>query len=199
MPKKLLVGNMYGDIKATEYIGKSRYKCQCMKCGALSEHYSSNLKSSMQCPKCGKGYRVDLTGNQYGFLHVKEYNKKSKKWICECKCGRKTEVTSSNLKHSNTMSCGKCKYVEVAQRDVVGNTRISQINKSINSNNTSGVTGVGYQKNRNKWYANIRFRGKNHWLGLYDNKEDAIIARKTAEENLHKEFFEWIKTQEGGK
>lgn len=184
------------NIKAIKYIGNKKYKCQCIKCGALSEKYSANLKGDIECQSCSKGYRVDLTGSQYGFLTVKEYNKQSKKWICECKCGRKIEVQSNNLKHDNTQSCGKCKYVDAAQRDIVGGTRVSQLTRTVNKNNTSGVTGVGYNKRKGKWYASIRFCGKNHWLGYHDNMEDAVKARRDAEDKLHGDFLEWIKTRE---
>lgn len=193
MTKRSLVGNIYGKIKAIEYIGNKRYKCQCVKCGNISEQYSANLKEKMECQKCGEGYRIDLTGKQFGFLNVKRYNKDSKKWVCECKCGRMIEVKSNNLKHNNTLSCGKCKYVEAAQRDIVNGTRISQIDKKMNKNNTSGVTGVGFNKKKSKWYASIRFCGKNYWLGYYDDKQDAIIVRRKAEEKLHGDFLEWYK------
>lgn len=190
MSNRSLVGNVYGEIKAIEYIGNKRYQCQCIKCGNISEQYSANLKGKMKCRKCGDCFRVDLTGKQYGFLKVKSYNKNTKKWVCECKCGSMIEVKSNNLKHDNTLSCGKCKYVEAAQRDIVYGTRISQINKKISKNNTSGTTGVGFNKRKNKWYAAIRFCGKNYWLGYYDDKQDAIIVRRKAEEKLHGEFFE---------
>lgn len=116
--------------------------------------------------------------------------------MCECKCGRKIKVKSNNLKHNNTLSCGKCKSVESAQNDIVGGTRLSQINKKLNKNNTSGVTGVGFNKRRNKWYASIRFRGENYWLGNYDKREDAVNARKEAEDKLYGDFLEWLKTKQ---
>lgn len=185
MSKKQLTGNIYGDIRALEYIGNKRYKCQCIKCGTLSEQYSTNLKGDLRCKECDKGYRVDLTGNCYGFL--------TKKWVCECKCGRKTEVKANNLKHNNTMSCGRCKYIELAQKDTVGGTRVSQIGKKKNKNNTSGYTGVGRNKRKSKWYASIRFCGKNYWLGYYDKIEDAAEARRMAEDKLYGDFLSWYK------
>ena len=195
MPKKTLTGNVYGDIKAIEYIGNSRYKCQCINCGVLSEQYSTNLKGDIHCQKCGKAYRVDLTGNQYGFLTVKEYNRDTKKWVCECKCGRKIEVKSNNLKHNNTMSCGKCKYIEAVQQRIIGGTNINQINKTVSKRNTSGIVGVGYNRRRNKWYAAIQFCGKKYFLGNYDKKEDAASVRKTAESRLHGDFLQWLKEE----
>lgn len=195
MPGKSLVGNVYGDIKAIEYIGGKRYKCQCIKCGELSEQYSTNLKGIMECQKCGRGYRVDLTGKHYGLLKVKEYDKQTKKWVCECECGRRIKVKSNNLKSGNTLSCGRCMYEKAARRDVVGGTRVSQIGKAINKNNTSGITGVGYNKRKNKWYASIRFCGKDYWLGYYADKEDATQARKAAERQLHGNFIAWLEDE----
>lgn len=194
MGKKALTGNIYGDIKALEYIGNKKYKCQCIRCGNISEMFSSNLYGEIECQKCNKkGFRVDLTDKRYGLLTVESYNSESKKWVCRCECGKYTEVKSNNLKHCNTQSCGKCKYIQLARKDVVAGTRVSQINKKVSKNNTSGVTGVGFNKRKSKWYAAIRFCGKSYWLGYHDKKEDAIGSRKSAEEKLHGDFLEWYK------
>lgn len=192
MPKKSLEGNVYGDIEAIEYIGDKKYRCKCIKCGNISEIFSSNLHENIKCKICNnKGFRVDLTGNHYGLLTVVSYNIETKKWKCQCKCGRYIEVKSNNLKHNNTLSCGKCKCIEAAQRDIVAGTRISQINKKRNKNNTSGITGVGYNKRKSQWYASITFCGKTYWLGYFHNKEDAAKVRKQAEEKLYGDFLEW--------
>lgn len=53
------------------------------------------------------------------------------------------------------------------------------------SHNSSGVTGVYFDKKRNNWRAQINFEGKRYRLGSFKNKRDAINARKLAEE----EFF----------
>lgn len=50
-------------------------------------------------------------------------------------------------------------------------------NKSLSSNNTSGVCGVYFRKTDNKWTAQIKVNGKSKYLGIYTNKEDAISAR----------------------
>lgn len=54
-------------------------------------------------------------------------------------------------------------------------------NKNNRSNNTSGHKGVTWDKNRNKWIAQISVDYKNINLGRYDRIEDAIEARKRAE------------------
>ena len=40
----------------------------------------------------------------------------------------------------------------------------------------------------NKWQANLQINGKLLYLGLFDNKEDAISARKNAEVKYFKEY-----------
>lgn len=54
-------------------------------------------------------------------------------------------------------------------------------NKRKPSNNTSGVVGVYWAKNMNKWEASIKINKKKIMLGYFINKEDAIKSRKLAE------------------
>ena len=61
-------------------------------------------------------------------------------------------------------------------------------NRGLNKNNTSGVTGVYWNKARNKWMALIKVNGEQKYLGLYINKEDAIQARKEAEKKYFGKF-----------
>ena len=54
-------------------------------------------------------------------------------------------------------------------------------NTSKRKSNTSGVVGVSWNKQRNKWCASIRVDGKNTHLGYFANKKDAVRTRKDAE------------------
>jgi len=54
-------------------------------------------------------------------------------------------------------------------------------NRKLGSNNTSGVVGVRWSKFHSKWYAVINVNKKQKHLGYFENKEDAVSARKTAE------------------
>jgi len=54
-------------------------------------------------------------------------------------------------------------------------------NRRKNIKNTSGITGVGFIKNRDRWSAIINICGKRIKLGSFVNKFDAISARKSAE------------------
>jgi len=57
----------------------------------------------------------------------------------------------------------------------------NQCNLTIAANNTSGITGVSFSKERSKWEAKIQIDGKTIHLGRYLDKEDAILARKQGE------------------
>ena len=61
-------------------------------------------------------------------------------------------------------------------------------NKSLQKNNTSDVTGVSWNKKVQKWVARIATDRKDHHIGVFDNKDDAIAARKDAEVVMFKEF-----------
>lgn len=64
----------------------------------------------------------------------------------------------------------------------------NNMNKSMQSNNTSGATGVVWYKTTNKWKAQIKINGKNIHLGYFVNFEDAVKARKKAEEKYFGEY-----------
>lgn len=60
-------------------------------------------------------------------------------------------------------------------------------NTKIYSNNTSGYTGVKKSKNKKKWTAYIT-KDKTYYLGTFETKEEAIMARCNAEEKLFGEY-----------
>ena len=57
----------------------------------------------------------------------------------------------------------------------------NNMNKTIQSNNTSGTTGVFWDKQTNKWRAGIKINQKKINLGRFNTKEEAIQKRKQAE------------------
>ena len=62
------------------------------------------------------------------------------------------------------------------------------MNKSIRLNNTSGVSGVHFDKRINKWIARIQIEGKRITLGRFNNFDEAVRARKQAEEKHYGEY-----------
>lgn len=55
-------------------------------------------------------------------------------------------------------------------------------------NNTSGFSGVSWDKERSKWVAYIVIDKKRKKLGRFDDKKDAIKTRLLAEEKYFGEF-----------
>ena len=58
-------------------------------------------------------------------------------------------------------------------------------NTSLRRDSTSGHKGVSWHKRDKKWVAEIKLHGKKHYLGYFNNINDAIAARKSEESRLH--------------
>jgi hypothetical protein len=61
----------------------------------------------------------------------------------------------------------------------------NQWNRPMNRNNTSGYTGVYFNKQSGKWQAYIRVNNKQKHLGSFANPELAHEAQKRAKAELH--------------
>lgn len=61
-------------------------------------------------------------------------------------------------------------------------------NKEIQSNNTSGYPGVSWDKQRKGWSASVYLDGKEIYLGVYKDKNDAINARRMGEMQYYGEY-----------
>ena len=59
-------------------------------------------------------------------------------------------------------------------------SQINGRNQSMHKTNTSGCCGVTKHKQSGRWQAQIKVVGKNLFLGLFDDLESAIAARKAA-------------------
>lgn len=64
---------------------------------------------------------------------------------------------------------------------------INMMNKKEYINNTSGVTGVSWDKSKNKWTANISVRNQRYQKG-FNNFEDAVQQRKLWEDMFFGEY-----------
>ena len=53
-----------------------------------------------------------------------------------------------------------------------------------NSNNTSGIRGVSYSKERKKWEVKFKKSGVTHHFGRYRDKEEAVMVAATAFQDL---------------
>jgi len=62
------------------------------------------------------------------------------------------------------------------------------VNKSMQTNNTSGVVGVTWDKTREKWKVTLNIYNKCYNIGRFDDFEEAVKSRLQAEKKYHKEF-----------
>ncbi|PXD41059.1 AP2 domain-containing protein [Listeria monocytogenes] len=155
---------------------------------------------------------IDLTNKKFGRLTVKEFVRSENGnalWNCFCVCGNEKEVLAQHLKRGHVQSCGclardngrkhadKNLRSETAQKNALKRklevdavTMKSALTRSLSARNKSGIKGVRWDEARNKWEASITFQKKAHFLGRFEKKEDAIKARKDAEEKYFKPILD---------
>jgi len=151
--------------------------------------------------KLEAGVIANITNQTFGYLTaLRPTNKRTSgavMWECKCKCGNLTYRSVGNLKTGNeNQSCG-CLLSSISKQasqkklNLVDGTCIEKIsNQTLLTTNTSGIRGVHWDRNANKWRAIIYFRGKQIHLGLFNDIEDAAKARKAAEDLYFKPVIE---------
>lgn len=116
-------------------------------------------------------------------------------WECRCECGAITYKATDTLTNPEESMCQSCQGLYAAENarksaGFVGGTQITRIrNMEPTAANTSGCRGVYYDKKTNKYRARIKFKGKIMNFGTYARFEDAVAARKRAEEEYYGAFL----------
>ncbi len=173
------------------------WRCLC-DCDNVAYVSARQLQSgyTKSCGCLGHPPLKDFVGKRFGRLTVAAYEEKRAgmhRWRCKCDCGKETVVGQTLLQTGKTKSCG-CIQAEVYRENLklIGGTSIVALEKSktLRATNTSGHTGVYWDKRTGKWIARITFKGKAYGLGSYENIEDAVKARRGGEE-MHDEFLNW--------
>ena len=111
--------------------------------------------NNLQEMRCKLGKYIDLSGQKFGKLTV---IKRVEDHI--------TPLHPEDNRKQNLRICTQA-----------NNT----INSGIQRNNKSGVTGVVWVEQINRWTAQITYQKKRIHLGSFENLEDAIKARENAE------------------
>jgi hypothetical protein len=134
-------------------------------------------------------------------------------WKCQCDCGKQTIATSDNLRNGNTRSCG-CLSRESRSNLLKYDSRMKHIQDLLDDNghikpefeknwhptasktkritNTSGVTGVSCQVDKNQilWIAKLYYHGKYVLNRSFKTKAEAVQARLDAEKKYLSKFIE---------
>lgn len=156
--------------------------------------------------------KIDLTGQRFGRLTaIKATDERmygESVWVCVCDCGNEVKVKSSGLRNGKNKSCGCLRdelslkriknamespnYKAYMEKDSIEKgTRLSLIQpERVQSNNLSGVTGVYYHKRNEVWVAKLILKKETKLYKEFKHKQDAINARKEAEEKYFEPILE---------
>lgn len=210
---KLKVLSFY-DVKGSH----SRWECECECGGktiVYSHHLKSGNVKSCGCLKsiCAielseqnkKINTYDLSG-EYGigytfkgeefYFDLEDYDK-IKDYCWRIDNNGYVVTTGGKTLHSIVMNTKGWQRADHRQHNKRDNRKSqlrictiqkNNMNKKIAKNNTSGVTGVYWNSKNNKWYASIKLNKKSIYLGSFIEFEDAVNARKKAEERYFGEF-----------
>lgn len=162
------------------------------------------------------GKFIDLTGKKFNRLTVLGLGERNScgqvQWKCKCECGNIVLATTTYLKTGHTKSCGcynreSCsnrlknkKFTTAREKYRKDNflkdgTSLALINpKKLRKNNTSGVNGVFWDKQLQKYRTYIFVQGEKINLGCYSKLEDAKKARELAEDKYYKPIIDKYKS-----
>lgn len=197
------IGKRYGRLVVLSYTGRKYHsspivRCRC-DCGKEIETNLNKLHTG-HTKSCGclKIRHKDLTGQRFGRLTVLEFAYKQGQknyWKCQCDYGNVCYVWTAWLTDGTTVSCG-CKNdenranLQNLDRGRVDGTMLCEIkeDRKLNRNNTSGIRGVHFDKERKRWVTQLTFQRKNHLLGRFKTKREAIAARKAGEKQYYGKY-----------
>lgn len=140
--------------------------------------------SSFTTEHAGKVWNSRFVGAEAGSIHVDGYRRVeidrrkflSHRIIWALVYGVWPEGFIDHIDHNRTNN--KITNLRVVTR--AENNR----NASLRSDNTSGAVGVRWHKNSNKWESRISVGGRLHYLGLFTKFDDAVSARKLADQEI---------------
>jgi hypothetical protein len=121
---------------------------------------------------------VDLVGNKYGRLVVKERYEdsidgrgyKGRRWLCICECGNILPVLENSLKTKNTKSCG-CIKKESELNPNYKHGEAKKFQESKEYNTWQRIKGRCYCKTNAKYYAygERGIKMCDRWLNSFEN------------------------------
>lgn len=170
-------------------------------CGCRQKERASEANKKYNKYDLSGEYGIGVTTNTNieFYFDLEDYDKIKKYAWAENDCGY--IVSNNNQKplylHRVIMNCDKHLQVDhinhIKSDNRKNNLRICNTsenirNRGLQSNNTSGYTGIRFIETRNKWIVRIKIYGETKTIGSFENLEDAIKARKEAEIKYFGEF-----------
>lgn len=130
----------------------------------------------------GREFTIDLDDAE----KVKPYQ-----WYVHQNYVKRMDGKVTVLLHRHIMDCPEGMIVDHINHDTFDNRRSNlrivtpsqnNMNRSMSKNNKSGIKGVFFVKSRNKWRAEIHYCKKKIHLGIFHTLQEAVDARREAEE-----------------
>lgn len=169
--------------------------CGCLQKETSAENGRNNKKYNTYDLSGEYGIGYTSKGEEFLF-DLEDYNLiKDYCWFIDNKGYVSAYNTSgSKLFHRQIMDGNYIDHISHNTKDNrksnLRNVTSSQNNMNVSkrSDNTSGVTGVSWHKGIQKWRARINVSGKEVNLGYFEEFEDAVKARKEAEDKYFGEY-----------
>ncbi len=146
-----------------------------------------------------RGYNIDdYIGKRFNHLIlIKNLNKldknNSKLALFKCDCGNTKELVFTQVLNGEVTSCScrnRGKNSNLASDDI-RKKHIEFYKNKTQKNNNTGYTGISHINK--KYRVRIQINHKSIHVGYFDNLQDAIKARKVAEEKYFKPVLEKYK------
>lgn len=149
--------------------------------GEVIKVYFNNADAFFICDKCDENLVRSATWflSEHGYARTKLGSKK-------CTLFHNLIVPNSDGTYCDHINGNRLDNRRANLREVTRSQ--NAMNRSMHSNNASGYKGVSYHWATMKWQAYICHNGKEMYLGLFDNIEDAVAVRKAKEVELFGEY-----------
>lgn len=168
---------MIGELTINKYMNNQEEKSKCLK-----------------IPLSRKGFAKQ----DYALIDLEDYSRVSNfKWYFTDRYIRAVMYGNTISLHRFILNYFGTKDVDHINGNTLDNRKANLricshsrniINSKKRKDNTSGITGVYWDKTNKKWVAKITVSNKLKTLGCFKNKDKAIVCRTKAVKKYYKEF-----------
>ena len=189
-------------VKDIEVVGEHLRSGHTQSCGCLKAQTTREIKKKYNKYDLSGEYGIGITSNtnEYFLFDLEDFDKiKNYCWLK----GNNGYVLSrdKNSKiiylHRVVMNASQNEVVDHQKHDLMDNRKQflrigtqsnNNMNHNMRSDNTSGITGVWFNKRNNNWCSEIMVNKKKIHLGSFKTLEEATQARRHAEEKYFKQW-----------
>lgn len=140
--------------------------------GGVADNSIQNLQLLTPADNKRKSSKIPRSNNKSGRVGV-HYSEERGCWVAQAGFSSNEKVWLGQYR--------TFEEAEEARKFFEDNGFSPKNGRAMQYNNTSGCSGVHWDKVHEKWVARIYINGKRKCLGSFKSKEDAIAARKQAE------------------